>query len=166
MRVIQKHRFLTSYSNSGERPLRVRLQPFRASKKPQSSAHVCPIRGANIQWVRLVRALDFGNIPGNIFYRAFAKSAFFKMKRRRERRTLNPPVVRPLRADVRAGARNIRSAVGVFEAHYRRTRLNHQNRELVIFRVATRNPPASLRSRVRRWPNLGSAGSALGRYRD
>ncbi len=47
-----------------------RLQPFRASKKPQSSAHLCPIRGANIQWVRLVRAPDFGNILGNTFSRA------------------------------------------------------------------------------------------------
>jgi len=28
--------------------IRRRLQPFRASKKPQSSAHLCPIRGANL----------------------------------------------------------------------------------------------------------------------
>jgi hypothetical protein len=51
------------------------------------------------KWVRLVRALDLGNIPGNVFYRAFAKSALFKKIKRRERRTLDPQVARTSRAE-------------------------------------------------------------------
>ena len=53
-----------------------------------------PGRGANIQWVRLVRAHGFGNILGNISCRAFAKSALFRKINGRERRTLDPQVVR------------------------------------------------------------------------
>jgi hypothetical protein len=40
------------------------------------------------------RLVDFGNIPSIIFSRTFAKSALFKKKKRRERRTLDPQVAR------------------------------------------------------------------------
>ena len=78
------------------REAHVRFWESAGVRFPRATRHhyLCPIRGANIQWVSPSRPVDFGNIPSDIFSRTFAQSALFKKKKRRERRTLDPQVAR------------------------------------------------------------------------
>ena len=75
-----------------------------------------------------------GNILGNIFYRAFAKSALFKKIKGRERRTLGPQVVRMFPSQSATHALwNFSNAISILEAQPLNARgIRSQKRTLVF----------------------------------